>query len=216
MFLNYGTIGIRLNNHCRQITILLPLLRDQIIGHMLGDGCIVYSKTSIIPYFQFIQALQKVNYLMFSFNYLSLLCESLPKGQSSIRRGKNLFAISFRTRSYPFLLKIHNLFYKKINGNWVKYISNDLIFYLSPRVLAFWFMDDGAKAGTSVYLHTKGFTLVDVYKLAGMLHYKFGLNVTVQIHDNRPVIYIKAKSFQLFKSLVMPHMHSSMYYKLGM
>jgi len=37
---------------------------------MLGDGCIVYSKTSIIPYFQFIQALQKVNYLMFSFNYL--------------------------------------------------------------------------------------------------------------------------------------------------
>ena len=56
MFLNYGTIGIRLNNHCRQITMLLPLLRDQIIGHMLGDGCIVYSKTSIIPYFQFIQA----------------------------------------------------------------------------------------------------------------------------------------------------------------
>ena len=81
---------------------------------MLGDGCIVYSKTSNIPYFKFIQASfsfsylqrsreQKVNYLIFSFNYLSLLCESLPKGQSSIRRGKTLFAISFRTRSYPFL-----------------------------------------------------------------------------------------------------------------
>jgi len=77
-------------------------------------------------------------------------------------------------------------------------------------------MDDGAKAVTSVYLHTEGFTFADVYKLAGMLHYKFGLNVTVQIHDNKPLIYIKAKSFQLFKSLVMPHMHSSMYYKLGM
>jgi len=113
VFLNYGTIGIRLNNHCRQITILLPLLRDQIIGHMLGDGCIVYSKTSIIPYFQFIQALQKVNYLMFSFNYLSSLCESLPKGQSSIRKGKILFAISFRTRSYPFLLKYTIFFIKK-------------------------------------------------------------------------------------------------------
>jgi hypothetical protein len=47
---------------------------------MLGDGCIVYSKTSIIPYFQFIQALQKVYYLMFSFNYLSLLC-ALAEGQ---------------------------------------------------------------------------------------------------------------------------------------
>jgi hypothetical protein len=101
---------------------------------MLGDGCISFSKGSINPNFRFVQSLQKVNYLMFSFNYLCLYCESLPKVHSIILKGKILFAISFRTRSYPFLLKIHNLFYKKINGNWVKYISNDLIFFFTPRV----------------------------------------------------------------------------------
>lgn len=90
MFLNYVSIGIRFNNHCRQITILLPLLRDQIVGHMLGDGCIVYSKTSITPYFQFLQALQKLNYLIFSFNFLALLCESFPKGESTTRKGKKI------------------------------------------------------------------------------------------------------------------------------
>jgi hypothetical protein len=50
---------------------------------------------------------------------------------------------------------------------------------LSPRVLAFWLMDDGAKAGNSVYLQTKGFTFADVYKLAvlrtALLHYKLGV-----------------------------------------
>jgi len=80
-------------------------------------------------------------------------------------------------------------------------------------------MDDGAKAGNSVYLQTKGFTFADVYKLAvrstALLHYKLGLYVTVQNHENMPVIYIKTKSFQKFKSLVLPQMHSSMYYKLG-
>lgn len=33
-------------------------------------------------------------------------------------------------------------------------------------------MDD---EGSSVYLHTQGFTFEDAYKLAGMLHYLFGL-----------------------------------------
>ena len=134
VFSNYGTIGIRLNKHCRQITILLPLQKEQLIGHMLGDGCISYSKTSVNPNFRFVQSLQKVNYLMFSFNFLAFYCESLPKVRSKILTGKIFFEIGFRTRSYPFLLKIHNLFYKKINDNWVKYISNDLIFFFTPRV----------------------------------------------------------------------------------
>jgi hypothetical protein len=62
-------------------------------------------------------------------------------------------------------------------------------------------------------LHTKGFTFEDVYKLAAMLHYMFGLIVTVQNYENRPVIYIPAKSLFLFKQLITPYMHSSMFYK---
>jgi hypothetical protein len=56
-------------------------------------------------------------------------------------------------------------------------------------------MDDGSKAGNSVFLYTNRFTFDDVYKLAGMLHYKFGLNVSVHNKANRPVIYLKTKSF---------------------
>ena len=62
---------------------------------------------------------------------------------------------------------------------------------------------------------TKGFSFLDVYKLAGMLHYLFNLNISVQSHEKRPVLYIKADSVNHFKALVIPYMHPSMHYKLG-
>jgi hypothetical protein len=76
-------------------------------------------------------------------------------------------------------------------------------------------MGDGASAKSGCYLHTKNFTFEDVYKLAGMLHYCFKLKVTVQIHENRPVIYIRARYMLNFKSLIIPYIHPTMLYKLG-
>jgi hypothetical protein len=49
-----------------------------------------------------------------------------------------------------------------------------------------------------------------IAKKKGILHYKYGLEVTVQNHSNKPLIYIKSKSMPLFRTLVMPHMHPSM------
>lgn len=56
--------------------------------------------------------------------------------------------------------ELYDLFYRKnINdGNIIKIISDELLIELTPRVLAFWFSDDGAYAGSNLYLHTKGFT----------------------------------------------------------
>ena len=50
-----------------------------------------------------------------------------------------------------------------------------------------------------------------------MLHYTFGLKCSIHYKkNNKGVIYIKAKSMPLFKSLVIPFMHPSMLYKLKM
>jgi hypothetical protein len=76
-------------------------------------------------------------------------------------------------------------------------------------------MDDGATTPSGFYLHTKGFTFDEVYLLAGMLHYQFGLFCTVQNHSNTPVIYIKSESYSKFVSIVKPHFHTQMLYKLS-
>lgn len=76
-------------------------------------------------------------------------------------------------------------------------------------------MDDGAFTPSGFYLHTKGYTFQEVYKLAAILHYNFGLVCTIQSHENRPVIYIGAKELSKFKSLVTPYFLESMMYKFN-
>lgn len=75
-------------------------------------------------------------------------------------------------------------------------------------------MDEGAWTKSGFYLHTKGFTYLETYRLVAILHYRFTLDCSVQDPEGKPVIYIKAKSMKLFFSLVHPHFHQSMMYKL--
>lgn len=75
-------------------------------------------------------------------------------------------------------------------------------------------MDDGAKARSGFYLHTKAYTFNEAYLLAGILHYNLNLNCSVQNYKNTPVINIKAESMPLFRALVLPYFHPSMTYKL--
>lgn len=85
---NYGNIGVRFSNACRQMFFFfIPALRDQIIGPTLGDACINYSWSSTTPYFKFTQALSKINYLLYAFYFLAPLCQSMPNIVISMRKG---------------------------------------------------------------------------------------------------------------------------------
>jgi hypothetical protein len=77
-------------------------------------------------------------------------------------------------------------------------------------------MDDGARKNKTCILCTNGFTFEDIYRLAGILHYKLNIECNVHNYNNQPVLYIRQKSFEKFKALVLPHMHLSMLYKLGL
>ena len=68
-----------------------------------------------------------------------------------------------------------------------------------------------------VRIATNSFTLSEVEYLQNLLTNKFGLNCTVQkiYLDNKYSIYIKKESMVRLKELILPHLHPSMYYKLG-
>lgn len=66
-----------------------------------------------------------------------------------------------------------------------------------------------------VRIHTKRFTFDDVYRLAGIMHYQYGLVVNVQRHKGKPVIYIPSAYMGRFIALVEPHFHQSITYKLS-
>lgn len=195
-------------------TIFPREIVSQLVGHLLGDGSLSKTYTSNYPYFVFTQTLKRFAYVWSVYNTLSHYCNSFPILNFSTRHGVVYPFLQVLTRSYPFMLTLYNVFYKQVNGKIVKIIDYDLLPYLDCIALAYWAMDDGAKVtqGSGFYLHTKGFTYAEVYKLVAMLHYLFGLMCTVQNHEG--VILIRAQSMDLFRSIVTPHFHPIMMYKL--
>ena len=75
-------------------------------------------------------------------------------------------------------------------------------------------MDDGSWTPSGLYFHTEAFTFKECYLLAAMLHSRFGLFSTIQLHAGKPRIKIAAKSLPLFRYIVTPHFQPSMLYKL--
>jgi heme/copper-type cytochrome/quinol oxidase subunit 2 len=59
----FGVTGasnnIRLNKHSRDITIFYNEIISQLVGHLLGEGSIHYSRTSVTPYFVFTQSIKQ-------------------------------------------------------------------------------------------------------------------------------------------------------------
>jgi hypothetical protein len=189
---------------------------SQIVGHILGDASLGMTKTSITPYFIFTQTAKRFSYAWHVFSVIGHYCGKLPRLNYSTRNGVPLRSIQIHTRSCLQLLELYKLFYVEVEEKMVKTIPLDLLAYLDSIALAYWAMDDGAatRSRSGFYLHTKGFTFEEAYLLAAMLHYQFDLVVTVQNHKNRPTIYITRKSMPIFVSLVKPHFHTSIMYKL--
>ena len=63
----FGVTGasnnIRLNKHSRDITVFNKDIFSQLVGHLLGDGSIHYSRTSVTPYFVFTQTIKRFEYI---------------------------------------------------------------------------------------------------------------------------------------------------------
>lgn len=187
---------------------------SQLVGHLLGDGSIPITKTSVNPLFIFTQTAKRFNYVWFVYNKLIHYSNASPT--LTLNKRNNIIHGTLRvyTRSYPYLHILRDIFYRKVDNKYVKYISDELFYYLDDVVLAFWAMDDGTKSYNGFRTYTNSFTFQEVYKLAGILHYKFNLHCTVQNANGKPVINIRMKSMPLFIELVKPHFEKSMLYKL--
>lgn len=95
----------------------------------------------------------------------------------------------------------------------------NIVEFLTPISLAFWYMDDGSwdKFGTA-FLHTEGFTYNDQVLLQQTLKQKFDLSAEIMPRSGRKHLFNlkfkKASTAKLFK-LIAPYVHTSMQYKIA-
>jgi len=77
-------------------------------------------------------------------------------------------------------------------------------------------MQDGSRSTSKgLYLCTDSFTLADIQRLIQYLSYKYNIKCSIHKSGNKYRIYVLVKSVSTLKDLILPFMHQSMTYKLG-
>jgi len=132
-----STVSINYNRRVRDLTAFPSWVISQLVGHLLGDGALVRTQTSITPAFIFTQTVKRFEYAWFVFLQLIHYCVRYPRLNVSTRHGVKYPFMQVSTRSYPILLTLYNLFYPIINGQRVKLITLDLLPYLDNIALAY-------------------------------------------------------------------------------
>lgn len=167
-----------------------------LIGSLLGDGTM---RKKINAYLEINHAYSQkvlVDWIYSKFKNLVITPPKWRKGNGSRE------AYRFFTRSLPILTLFYNKFY--INGE--KIIPNNL--KLNALSLAVWFMDDGSKSRSSIYLNTQQFTVEEQIKLIKILKNQFGLESTL----NKDKIYFRIrvrsesskKMVKIIKDYILP------------
>nr|ALO21474.1 putative LAGLIDADG homing endonuclease [Lobochlamys culleus] len=199
---------------------LTDLQRDLILGLMLGDGHLETQNKGHTYRLLVEQSYPfHESYAMHLYDVLKPLVLTPPK------KVKNDKAIFFRTLSHQSFRFYANLFYKDGKKSVPKFIHK----YLNDRVLAYWYMDDGALKGknpsgisrTGKRLHTEGFTKLDVERLCFALNF-LGIETTINkqtkvVKDLVKTYYllnITAKGEKVLTERIKPYVIESMQYKL--
>jgi hypothetical protein len=113
-------------------------------------------------------------------------------------------------------------FYTKFYDGKVKIVPSDLSL-LTPLALAHLIMQDGARGPTckarggakGLYICTDAFSHDDVKRLTQYLIDRYNIKCSIHKTGGKHRIYVLVKSVETVKSIVLPYMHPSMVYKLG-
>ena len=221
----YGTKK-SFHTHCRAKNRIGPHNIDVlsvIFGLMLGDG-FGNNRSGEGVRFCIKQSIVHKEYLFSLYEFFlnrGYCSNNPPRKYTRMIKGinKTYYGFEFNTFTFRSFVWIYDLFYKK--GK--KIVSLNIENYITPLTLAIWISDDGTFVPSTggrggIRIACNSFTLIEVEYLTTILRHKFDLDCTIQkiyIKDKYS-IYIKKNSIIKLENLILPYLHVSMYYKLGL
>ena len=176
-----------------------------LIGSLLGDGSLRLAKGKRNALFEVNHGIAQSEYVDWKYKLLKLFVLTCPKARKG--NGRRI-AYRFTTRSLPIFTRLYKYFYRENK----KLIPDGLI--LDPLVLAVWFMDDGSKSRSSIYLNTQQFSIYDQERLLEMLASQFNLIGRLNKDKKYFRIRITTESTVRFKEIIKPYVLKLFNYKL--
>ena len=195
--------------------------KEAIIGLMLGDASLQSQNKGKTYRIKFEWGDKNKAYVLHVFNLFDEWLLSQPHKKERLSPKGNLIVNwGFQTFSHKAFNYLAELFLLDKGGK--KGISENLVQdHLTPKGLAYWFMDDGGKLdynknskNRSVVLNTHSFTDLEVENLCDQLSNKFELLCEVRSNKNKKIIVIKDTSYSKFYQLINPYLLEEMKYKL--
>jgi hypothetical protein len=146
----------------------------------------------------------QATYVDWKYRHLADLVATPPKQR--VGNGTRT-AYRFVTRSLPVLTPYYRLFYE--SG---KKQAPEL--ELSALALAVWFMDDGCKSRTAVYLNTQQFDWPSQQRLLRMLSEQWGIAATLNRDKTYHRIRVSVEGTARLAQVVRPYLLPELRYKL--
>jgi hypothetical protein len=199
---------------------LTQVQKDLIVGTLLGDGNLQTQSSGKTWRYRAAHKLAHQPYLYHKYEILKDFCQTSP--QLSVvydpRTNKEYSRYTFQTITSDEFRYYGQLFYQQqADSSWKKQIPGNIFSLITPRVLAYWYMDDGAMKwrgkSNAVRICTDSFSPNEISILKNVLQEKFFLKVSLQKKDDIQRLCILEESYQTLNELIVPYLLPYMYYK---
>ena len=187
--------------------------KEVLVGLMLGDGHLETQNRGRTYRLKIEQSAKHEAYVQHLYELFKDWVRTPP--QQKVVRSKGSVSANwwFQTLSHGAFRFFAQQFYQDGRKRVPKLIHR----WLTPRALAYWFMDDGSiKSSQSkgVIFNTQGFERNEVQRLCDVLQDKFALEAKPRKQREGWQIYISGRSYETFRALIEPFLIPEMRYKL--
>ena len=188
--------------------------RETLVGLLLGDACLETQNRGRTYRLKVEQSDDHADYVHHLYSVFQPWVLTPPRSRShSDSQGQDHLSWNFQTLSHSAFRFYAHQFY----GGQQKRVPKLIHRWLTPRGLAYWFMDDGSmksEQSKGVLLNTHSFLTDDVSRLVQVLHSEFSLAASVRKQREFLQIYISGHSLETFHRHVDLYLIDSMRYKL--
>ena len=193
---------------------LSKVQRQVLVGVLLGDAHLETRNGGKTFRLKIEQSVAHAAYVQHLFDLFKDWVLAEPKvGTKQYKDRKSTNSICFQTISHSAFRFFAHQFYAAEKKCVPKLIHR----WLTPRSIAYWFMDDGSiKSNQSkgVLFNTQGFDKPDVERLIEVLNSKFELQTSLRKQKDGNQIYVSGNSFETLADLIGEYLITEMRYKL--
>lgn len=183
--------------------------KEILIGILLGDGCLSWNRNKTTA---------RLSIRQKNKDYFDHLCDVFKNYITATPRQNTQTGVwECDTRHFPEFRFYKQQFYTDTN---VKKVPRLIHRWLTPQVIAYWYMDDGSQKwkghSSGIRFCTDCFTPLDVKRLASVLTTLYGVKISTFCQRKTLRIYIsgRGKNAITFGKVLIPFIHPSMEYKI--